>query len=125
LARISGGGSSPRSRISRTRRINTSGGSLPVSGGEAFSAVSTLLVPPALATCTTFVAADFGSLPNPTLASSRATSVWLVDGSGGLKRSAAFGTFNTLVRCAVLMETVAVIPGLSLKSALVTPMTVS
>ena len=98
---------------------------MPVSGGEAPSAVASLLVPPAFATCTAFVAAALVPLPKPTFASSRATRVWLVDGSGGLKRSAAFGIFNTLVRWAVMMETVAVIPGLSLKSELVTPMTVS
>jgi len=42
------GFSSPRSRMSRTRRINSSGGSLPVSGGSAL-AVSTALVSAAFA----------------------------------------------------------------------------
>ena len=88
-------------------------------------AVSTLLVPLAFAPGTVFVAAAFGSVPKPAFASNRATRVWLVDGSVGLKRNAALGIFNTLVRWAVVIETVAVIPGLSLKSALVTPMTVS
>jgi len=106
--------------------MSSSGGSLPVRGGEVFSAVATLLVPPAFAACTALVAAALGSsLPKPTFASSRATRVWLVAGSVGLKRRAAFGIFNTLVRWAVVIETVAVIPGLSLKSELVTPMTVS
>ena len=98
---------------------------MPVSGGLAFSAVSTLLVPLAFATCTAFVTAVLVPLLKPTFASNRATRVRLVDGSGGFQRRAAFGIFSTLVRWAVVIETVAVIPGLSLKSELVTPMTVS
>src|ERR1043166_7965497 len=44
---------------------------------------------------------------------------------GGRKRSAALGIFKTLSRCATMIETLAVMPGLSFKFGLVTSMIVS
>ena len=50
-----------------------------------------------------------------------AVGVW----SGGRKRRALFGIFNVSSRCAVTMETFAVIPGFNFCSGLLTPITVS
>ena len=54
--------------------------------------------------------------PRPIFPSKRATMFWLVEGSGGLNLSALLGTFKTPLRFAVVIETVAVMPGLSFSS---------
>ena len=83
------------------------------------------LHPQPVAGCQFAAAGDLGQMPSPDPRRSRvaASAGSLPEASGGMKRSAEFGTLSTLLRSSIVMVRLAVIPGFSFCSGLLTSIT--